>query len=103
MNDDEMQEQFEREAEGLCYRIERDGNGEYCSPATAENWIFWKAACASKGAETKEEILRLRAVYEAARRVLRFNGVDRQKVNEAVDQLDDAIERVKLLDSGLED
>lgn len=54
-------------------------------------------------AAMSEEIHRLRAVYEAARRVLRFNGIDRDKVNEAVDEMDSAIERVKSFDSGLED
>lgn len=50
-----------------------------------------------------EEIIRLREVYEAARRVLRFDGVDVVRVVSAVDELDDAIERVKSLDSGQED
>jgi len=50
-----------------------------------------------------EELQRLRAVYEAARRVLRFNGVDRNRTIAAIDNMDDAIERVKSLDSGQED
>lgn len=49
------------------------------------------------------ELERLRAVYEAARRVLRFNGVDLERTIEAVDELDAAIECVKSLDSGQED
>lgn len=52
---------------------------------------------------TEEEVIRLRAVYESARRVLRFNGVDKDKTNEAIQQLDDACERVKALDSGDDD
>jgi hypothetical protein len=56
------------------------------------------------GIETiEDEIYRLRVVYEAARSVLRFNGVDKQRTIDAVDQLDDAIERVKAFDSGVED
>lgn len=43
----------------------------------------------------------LRSVYGAARRVLRHNGVNREKFEEALEDLDAAIERVKLLDSGL--
>lgn len=46
------------------------------------------------------EIILLREVYEAARQVLRFNGVDKDKVREAVDRLDAAIEVVKNFDSG---
>ena len=42
----------------------------------------------------------LRTVYESARRVLRFNGVDKAKTVEAVDELEDAIEVVKLFDGG---
>lgn len=49
------------------------------------------------------EVSMLRVVYEAARRVLRFNGVDRIRTLLAVDDLDAAIERVKLFDSGMED
>ena len=54
-------------------------------------------------AKKAEEIKRLREVYEAARRVLRYNGVDKAKVDKAVDELDTAIESVKSLDSGQED
>ena len=50
-----------------------------------------------------EELQRLRAVYEASRRVLRFNGIDRERTIAAVDEMDDAIERVKSLYSGQED
>lgn len=50
-----------------------------------------------------EETKRLRVVYEAARRVLRFNGVDRLRTAVCIEELDDAIERVKALDSGLDD
>lgn len=46
------------------------------------------------------ELALLRRVYEAARRVLRFNGVDRAKTAAAVDELDSAIEEVKQLDGG---
>lgn len=51
-------------------------------------------------AEAEQENEKLRAVYEAARRVLRFNGVDNQRVIEAIQQMDDACETMKLLDSG---
>lgn len=47
----------------------------------------------------EEEVEKLRAVYEAARRFLRFNGVDRAKAGEAVDQLDAAVEEVRLWES----
>lgn len=47
-----------------------------------------------------EETALLRGVYEAARRVLRFNGVDAGAVQIALIDMDMAIERVKLLDSG---
>lgn len=49
---------------------------------------------------TAEPTVELRAVYEAARRVLRFNGVDRARTLAAVVQLDDAIEVVKNIDAG---
>jgi hypothetical protein len=51
--------------------------------------------------DLKQEVQLLREVYEAARQVFRFNGVDKNKTTKAVDRLDDAIEAVKLLDSGL--
>lgn len=50
-----------------------------------------------------EETKRLRAVYEAALRVLRFNGVDYLRTAVCMEELNDAVERVKSLDSGLED
>jgi len=53
--------------------------------------------------ELLDERVRLRAVYEAARRVLRYNGIDKARTIAAVDELDEAIEQVKSLDSGLED
>ena len=46
------------------------------------------------------ELSALRRVYEAARRVQRFSGVDIERVNEALDDLDDAIEVVKQIDGG---
>ena len=58
---------------------------------------------ASEQVALQEERDRLRVVYEAARRVLRYNGVDKARTIIAVDDLDAAIERVKSLDSGLED
>jgi hypothetical protein len=51
----------------------------------------------------EDERQRLRAVYEAARRVLRFNGVDRERTEAAVTELEDAIASVMSLDSGHED
>lgn len=51
-------------------------------------------------ADKDREIELLRAVYEAARRVLRFNGIDRLRVEEAVCEMDMAIEAVKTLDAG---
>lgn len=44
----------------------------------------------------------LREVFEAGRRVLRFNGVDMKRFMEALDELDDACELVKMADSGLD-
>ena len=58
---------------------------------------------ASEQVALQKERDRLRVVYEAARRVLRYNGVDKARTIIAVDDLDAAIERVKSLDSGLED
>jgi len=49
------------------------------------------------------EVTLLRAVYEAARRFLRNNGVDRERASAAVDELDDAIERVKNFDGGYDE
>ena len=50
--------------------------------------------------DNKIEYELLRQVYEMARGLLRFNGVDREKTLEYADKLDDAIEQVKLFDSG---
>lgn len=45
----------------------------------------------------------LRAVYENARTILRFHGVDAQRVTRAFGELDMNVERVKLFDGGLWD
>lgn len=50
-----------------------------------------------------EELGLLRRVYEKARRVLRFRGVESYKFNEALDETDEAIEAIKLLDGGQRD
>lgn len=50
-----------------------------------------------------DERLALREVYEAARAVLRFDGVDRQRQREAAGRLEDAIEQVKQIDGGQAD
>ena len=47
------------------------------------------------------ELELLRRVYEAARSVLRYNGIDNKRTIEALNKLDDAIESVKLFDAGL--
>ena len=47
-------------------------------------------------AESIHEREILRQVYEMARGLLRFNGVDKEKTVEYADKLDDAIEQVKL-------
>jgi hypothetical protein len=49
------------------------------------------------------EITRLRRVYEAGRSLLRYNGIDKIRVEAAMKELDDAIDDVKLFDSGTED
>jgi type II secretory pathway component PulK len=46
------------------------------------------------------EVEILRGVYEAARKLLRYNGIDKQKVAEAVDELEDWIDEVKYFDGG---
>lgn len=54
-------------------------------------------------AADEREIGLLRDVYEAARSVLRNNGVDAARVTAALREMDDAIEAVKLLDAGTDD
>lgn len=49
------------------------------------------------------ELIALRNVYESARKLFRYNGIDKAKVDEAFDQLGDDIEVVKMIDSGLAD
>lgn len=49
--------------------------------------------------DERERIL-LREVYECARRILRFSGIDKGRVDAAFRDLDDAIERVKQFDGG---
>lgn len=53
-------------------------------------------ACAQEA-----ELILLRSVFENARRLLRFNGVDRTKADQAYDALDASCEQVKLLDGNL--
>jgi len=43
----------------------------------------------------KEECARLRAVYEASRRVLRYNWIDKESMGAAVDELRDAIAELR--------
>lgn len=43
----------------------------------------------------------LRAVYDAARGVLRWNGVDSEKLAHYMEWLATSIEQVKIFDSGL--
>lgn len=58
---------------------------------------------ALQSATDNREVTLLRAVYEAARRFIRNNGVDRERASAAVDELDDAIERVKNFDGGYDE
>ena len=46
------------------------------------------------------EVECLRIIYEAARKLLRYNGIDKDKVNEALSELDEGIELVKYYDGG---
>lgn len=50
--------------------------------------------------ETKMELYLLGDVYEAARSLLRYNGVDKDRMTKAADDMDDAIEQVKDFDAG---
>jgi len=43
----------------------------------------------------KEECTYLRAIYEASCRVLRYNGVDKERMITAVDELRDAIAELR--------
>jgi len=82
-----LQERLRTSTQALIEIVGADG------PASFEDVV--------KGVATlKEESEKLRAVYEAARRVLRFNGVDNQRTIEAVNDLDDAIEAMKAADVG---
>jgi hypothetical protein len=49
------------------------------------------------------ESILLREVYEAARTLLRFNGVDAARVSRAIGHMDMAVEQVKIFDGGLMD
>jgi hypothetical protein len=53
--------------------------------------------------EHEREVGLLRIVYEHARSVLRFNGVDNARVIAALRHMDISIEQVKLLDGGTMD
>lgn len=53
-------------------------------------------------AQETEAVL-LRFVYEAARAVLRYDGIDVQRVRRAMGEMDMAIERVKIFDGGTMD
>lgn len=44
------------------------------------------------------ELLLLRRVYEASRRLMRFNGVDKARAEQAYSEMDSACEQVKLFD-----
>lgn len=50
-------------------------------------------------AQPSAEVDLLRYVYEATRRFLRFNGVDRARASAAVDDMDEAVESVKQFDA----
>lgn len=50
--------------------------------------------------EMLQEISHLRPVYEAARQVLRFTGVDAQRTQQAWHKLEDTIETMKVFDGG---
>jgi hypothetical protein len=56
---------------------------------------------AEEPAARDTELDLLRHVYDASRRLLRFNGIDRARTIAAADELDDAIERVKEFDGGM--
>lgn len=49
------------------------------------------------------ELVLLRQLYEHVRTALRFDGIDHQRVKRAWGEMDMAVERVKLFDSGLMD
>lgn len=86
--------------------LQTNSKGEYDSYHLREAWEIWQAAIASQaksGPEVDEAAMELRVVYEAARKFLRYNGVDKDKVNQAVDELDEAIEAVKHIDGGYKD
>jgi hypothetical protein len=53
--------------------------------------------------ELLDENARLRNVYDSARRVLRFIGVDKPRADDALGELDAAIESVNLFYSRLHD
>lgn len=56
--------------------------------------------CRKRIDELTLEVNLLRNVYEDARSVLRYDGVDKQKVIDALNSIGESIEQVKLLDSG---
>lgn len=54
----------------------------------------------SEASAQEAELLLLRAVFESARSLLRFNGVDGERTLRAYDELDRTCEQVKLFDGG---
>ena len=68
----------------------------FCAPKKCHGDVLLEVSNDGLDVETRL----LREVYEAARQLLRFNGVDKHMTIQAADRLDDAIEQVKLLDGG---
>lgn len=47
-----------------------------------------------------EPVAELREVYEACRSFLRYNGIDRERVNQAIEDMANAVEKAKIIDGG---
>lgn len=62
-----------------------------------------QAAVDAAAQDQQQEINLLRDLYEQVRRVLRFNGVDKQRTLAAADAMDACVEKVKQFDGGTMD
>ncbi len=60
-------------------------------------------ALAALRSQLDKEVLLLRDVYEAARQLVRFYGIDKERSIAAGSALDDAIEAVKNFDGGTDE
>lgn len=93
-----------RAYEAIGYRcVELDVQEKPNTALTERDAARSEGECCCGVVELRAENALLRGVFEAGRRVLRFNGVDTKRLTKAFDELDAACERVKLLDSGLGD